>query len=254
MSEHVHVRRDGPRVTLTLDRPPLNVLTTAMIVALERALREADADPSARLVVVDAKGKAFSAGVDIADHVGDRIGPMMDALTSLFTTFDAVSIPTVAVLHGAVLGGGLELALGTDLAIACEDAKLGQPEIRLGLFAPPASVLLPRILGPRRALDLLLSGDTLEAAAALELGLVNAVFPRDGFADAASAWCARIERHSGAALRQAVRAARTGSTGSVESALGAVHRQYLDELMSTADAEEGLDAFQNKRGPVWKDR
>ena len=254
MSEHVRVRRDGPRVTLTLDRPPLNVLTTAMIVDLERALRDADADPTARLVVLDADGKAFSAGVDIADHVGDRIGPMMDALTSLFTTFDAISVPTVAVVHGAVLGGGLEVALGTDLVIAREDAKLGQPEIRLGLFAPPASVLLPRILGPRRALDLLLSGDTVDAAAALDLGLVNAVFPADGFTEAASAWCERIERHSGAALRQAVRAARTGAAGAVPEALRAVHRQYLDDLMPTEDAREGLDAFQNKRKPSWKDR
>lgn len=254
MSEHVRVRRDGPRVTLTLDRPPLNVLTTAMIVDLDRAIREADADPAVRLVVLDAEGKAFSAGVDIADHVGDRIEPMMDALTSLFTTFDAVDVPTIAVVHGAVLGGGLEVALGTHLVVACEDAKLGQPEIRLGLFAPPASVLLPRIVGPRRALALLLSGATIDAAAALEQGLVNEVLPQDGFREAAAVWCARIERHSGAALRQAVRAARTGCAGTVDAALVAVHRQYLDVLMRTEDAQEGLDAFQNKRSPVWKDR
>ena len=254
MSEYVRVRREGPRVTMTLDRPPLNVLTTAMIAELDRAIRAANADPAVRLVVVDAHGKAFSAGVDIADHVGDRIEPMMDALTSLFTTLDAVDVPTLAVVHGAALGGGLEVALGTRLAIACEDAKLGQPEIRLGLFAPPASVLLPRILGPRRALALLLSGDTIGAAVALEHGLVNAVLPADGFREAASAWCARIERHSGAALRQAVRAARTGGQDTIGRALSAVHRQYLDVLMHTDDAQEGLDAFQNKRSPVWKDR
>jgi len=254
MSDTVRIRRDGARVTLTLDRPPLNVLTIEMLLAIEAALREADADRSIRVVLIEGAGKAFSAGVDVADHVGERIGPMMDALTSLFTTFERIDVPTIAAVHGAVLGGGLEVALGARMILARDDARLGQPEIRLGLFAPPASVLLPRAIGDRRAAQLLLGGQPIPAAQALAWGLVQAVFPEDGFRESVDAWCAGIEAHSGAALRLAVRAIREGRSGTPAEGHRALHRLYLDDLMPTDDAREGLEAFQAKRPPVWKDR
>jgi cyclohexa-1,5-dienecarbonyl-CoA hydratase len=207
MSNEVRITRQGPRFTITMDRPPLNVVTIEMLRSVRDALVEADADPSVRVVRLEGAGRAFSAGVDVADHVGDRIEPMMDALTSLFETFERIDVPTVAVVHGAVLGGGLELALGCRLCVARDDAKLGQPEIRLGLFAPPASVLLPRLIGERRAFDLLLRGASIDAATALDWGLVQAVFPEEGFGDAVDAWGRCVPR------AQALRQRPTGRSG-----------------------------------------
>lgn len=254
MANGVRTSRAEHRATITLDRPPLNVITIEMLDGIREALVEADADPAVRVVRIEGAGRAFSAGVDIADHVGDRIEPMMDALIALFETFERVDVPTVAVVQGAVLGGGLEVALGCRLCVAREDAKLGQPEIRLGLFAPPASVLLPRIVGERRAFDLLLRGEPIDAATALDWGLVQAVFPEDGFGEAVDRWCAPLEQGSGAAARHAVRAVRDGRTGPPSEAHRALRALYLDGLMATEDAQEGLRAFQEKRPPRFRDR
>jgi cyclohexa-1,5-dienecarbonyl-CoA hydratase len=252
VSEGVRIATDGPLVRITLDRPPLNVLTTAMLVALADALERADRDRDVRVIRLDATGRAFSAGVDVSDHVGDRIAPMMDALERLFLAFDRTAAPIVSVVQGAALGGGMELVLGTDLCFASDRATFGQPEVRLGLFAPPASVLLPRLVGERRAVELLLTGDTVTAAEAERLGLVHRVFPHERLEDESAARIGRLLELSGAALRQAKAAVRAARVGSVADGLRAVDRQYRDELMRTADAHEGLAAFTEKRPPRWK--
>jgi cyclohexa-1,5-dienecarbonyl-CoA hydratase len=252
VSEGVRVARDGALLRVTLDRPPLNVLTTTMLVAIADALDRAGGDPGVRLVRLDAAGRAFSAGVDVADHVGDRIAPMMDALARLFETFDTLSVPVVAVVQGAALGGGMELVLGADLVWASDRATFGQPEVRLGLFAPPASVLLPRLLGERRAAELLLTGEPIAAEEAERIGLVHRAFAHDRLEDEARDRIARLLELSGAALRQAKAALRAARGGSVADGLRAVDRLYRDELMRTADAHEGLAAFQEKRPPRWK--
>ena len=164
MSDTVVVNREGPVVRITLSRPPLNVLTTEMMRAITATLGSLARDEDVRLVRLDAEGKVFSAGADVAEHTGEALEPMMQALDELFGAFATTSVPTLAVVHGAALGGGCELALGTDLCLASERASFGLPEIRLGVFAPPASVLLPRIVGERRALGLLLSGETIPKA------------------------------------------------------------------------------------------
>jgi cyclohexa-1,5-dienecarbonyl-CoA hydratase len=243
---------DGGLARITLDRPPLNVITLGMLDALREALEAADDDPQVRVIRLDARGKAFSAGVDVADHTADKVEAMMRALTRLFATFEAVAAPTVAVVHGAALGGGCELALACDLCLASEEAAFGQPEIRLGLFAPPASVLLPRCAGERRALGLLLSGVTIPAVEAERLGLVNRVFPAAEFEAGAAAELERLLGHSGAALRLAKRAVQTARGRPPAEAHAALERLYLDELMRTHDATEGLRAFIEKRSPRWK--
>jgi cyclohexa-1,5-dienecarbonyl-CoA hydratase len=252
MSECVRFAIDGPLARITLDRPPLNVLTTAMLSALADALARAGADPAVRVVRLDAAGKAFSAGVDVADHVGERIGPMMDALARLFETFEATATPIACVVQGAALGGGMEVVLGADLCWASDRASFGQPEIRLGLFAPPASVLLPRLVGERRAAELLLTGETVGAEEARAIGLVHRVFPHDDLAREAAARIGKLLELSGAALRQAKAAQRLARGRTVADGLRAVDRQYRDELMRTADAHEGLAAFREKRPARWK--
>jgi cyclohexa-1,5-dienecarbonyl-CoA hydratase len=250
----VRVAVEGGLARITLDRPPVNVLTTAMMRELAAALGRVASDASVRVVRLDAAGKAFSAGVDVGDHLGDLLPAMMDALAGLFVAFESVPQPTVAVVHAAALGGGLEVVLGCDLVVASERATFGQPEIKLGVFAPPATVLLPRLIGERRAAGLLLTGDLIDAAEARRIGLVHEVLPSEGFDAAAAAWIERLLALSGAALRRAKLAIAVSRGASVREAHTRVHDLYMNDLMTTEDAHEGLRAFVEKRPPVWKHR
>ena len=252
MSQNIRSSHEGSVARITLDRPPLNVLTTEMMSALAAALERAGASRDIRLVRIDAVGKAFSAGVDVADHIGPRLNAMMEALLYLFDVLERIPQPTVAVVPGAALGGGCELVLGCDLCLASDAASFGQPEVRLGVFAPPASVLLPRIVGERRALCLLLTGDAIPADEAERIGLVNRVFPEKDFARQTDAWLGRLLELPGQALRFAKRAVALARELPGEQAHGELHRIYLEELMQTSDAHEGLHAFMEKRAPVWK--
>lgn len=252
MSATVECRIEDGVARVTLDRPPLNILNIEMLEALSAVLERIAEDESVRVVRLDAVGRAFSAGVDVADHVGPKVDTMMDALRELFECFDRLPQTSVAVVSGAALGGGCELMLATDLCWASESASFGLPEIRLGLFAPPASLLLPRLIGERRALDLLLSGRTLGAEEAERIGLVNAVFPAESLEAEVSRRIDGLLAHSGAALRHAKRAVRAGRTPQQAEVYARIDRQYRDELMRTADAQEGLAAFMEKRQPRWK--
>ncbi len=254
MSAHLRCTVDGPLARITLDRPPLNVLTTAMMRELAAELDRVSAMSAVRVLRLDAEGKAFSAGVDVADHEGDLVKPMMDALRQLFDALARVPVPTVSIVQGAALGGGCELVLGTDICLASDRATFGQPEIRLGLFAPPASVLLPRIVGERRAMMLLLTGETIPASEAQAIGIVQRVFPADTLAAEADAWIGKLLEMSGAALRLTKRAVATARNCEAGVAQRAVQALYMDELMKTEDANEGVSAFIAKRRPEWKHR
>lgn len=252
MSGEIRFRTEGPLARITIDRPPLNILCTAMLVELGQSLERADSDDGTRLIRLDAEGKLFSAGVDVADHVGDRIEPMLEALTRLFDVLESLSRPTISVVHGPALGGGCELALATDLCFASERASFGQPEIRLGQLAPPASVLLPRLVGERRALELLLSGEAIPASEAERIGIVNRVFPEDRLEREVAARLERLSELSGAALRHAKRAVRAARGLPAAEARRAVQQLYSEALAGTADATEGPRAFLEKRPPRWK--
>lgn len=240
--------------TITLDRPPVNVLTGAMMRKLAAALRTAGADDAVRVVRLDAAGKTFSAGVDVAEHLGDALPEMMSALADLFLAFEEVPQPIVAVVQGAALGGGLEIVLGCDLVVASERATFGQPEIKLGVFAPPATVLLPRRIGLGAATSMLLIGESVDAAEARRLGLANEVFPVETFDAGAAAWIEKLLALSGAALRRAKRALKAASSRNVREAHQRMHDIYMNDLMATHDAGEGLRSFVEKRTAVWKHR
>ena len=250
----VRVAVEDGLARLTLDRPPLNVLTTAMMRELAEALRGVAGSADVRVVRLDAAGKHFGAGVDVADHEGEKLAPMMDALAELFAAFERVPQPIVAVVQGVCLGGALEVVAACDLVVASDDASFGQPEIKLGVFAPPASVLLPRLVGERVARGLLLTGEPISAADARSWGLVHAVVPRERLAEASAAWIGKLLALSGAALRQAKRAIGASAGLPLRDAHERVHRIYLEELMATSDAAEGLRAFVEKRPPVWTHR
>jgi cyclohexa-1,5-dienecarbonyl-CoA hydratase len=250
----VRRRWDGAVARLTLARPPLNVLTIAMMEDLNAALDEAAARPETKAILLEAEGKAFSAGVDVEDHMGDRVKPMLEAFHGIFRRLHALDCPTVAAVQGAALGGGAELATFCDLVVASEKATIGQPEIRVGVFPPIAALHYPVRVGRHRALQLLLSGQIIGAAEALRIGLVDLVAPPDMLAQTVEAELGRYTAQSAAVLRLTKRAVREAGGTPFEIALSRLEDLYQHELMATEDVHEGLKAFAEKRQPVWANR
>lgn len=250
-----HLRLDpGPAASVTLDRPPVNVLTIAMLEELAAAVEEAAGDPDAKAIVLTGAGKAFCAGVDVADHETDRVEAMIHAFAAAIRALLDSPLPVVAVLNGAALGGGLELALACDVVLARAGAKLGQPEIRLGVFPPAAAALMPRRIGVQRAMDLILTGRTITAEEGAAMGLVNRVVDAEELDAAVDEYIGQLTALSRPVLALARRAVVDGLDRSADEALARADRLYLEELMQLDDPYEGLAAFVAKRAPVWSDR
>ena len=240
--------------TLTLDRPPVNVLDIKTCRALDDALRGLSALDDVGVLVVAAKGKAFCAGVDVGEHRAATVAEMLRAFHAVCRALLNFPRPTLARVQGAALGGGCELVLCCDVAVAAESASLGLPEIGLGVLPPMAAVLLPPIVGPRAAAEALLWGETLPAARALHMGLVSEVVTDKTLDERIAARARRATELSAVTLRLARKALRLGARGLPEEALQAVEELYLTELMRTEDAAEGLNAFLEKRPPSWRHR
>ena len=238
---------------LTLARPPLNILTIDMMQEITGVLDDVIERASLKILLIEGDGKAFCAGVDIADHAPERVKPMLEAFHGIFRRLRRVPCATVAAVRGAALGGGAELATFCDVVVASEDAKLGQPEIKVGVFPPVAALHYPRGIGVARTLGLLLSGEVLTAADSLRIGLVDHVVPAEGFAEAVQARIARFRAHSAAVLQLTKRAVLEADGLAFDVALPMLEDLYRYELMTLADAEEGLRAFADKRTPIWRD-
>jgi cyclohexa-1,5-dienecarbonyl-CoA hydratase len=239
--------------TLTIAKPPVNVLDIAAMTEMDTALAALAGDTSIRLLVIAAAGeKAFSAGVEVADHTPDKVGHMIAVFHAVIRRIEAFPVPTLAAVNGTALGGGLEVALACDMIVAAAGAKLGQPEIKLAVFPPVAAILLPRLLPPVKANELLYGGCAITAEEALQYGLVNRVFTRESFAADVAGFCRPFVELSRAALAATKKAIRLAAGKTFEPALQAVEDSYLKELMATCDAKEGLEAFMAKRKPVWQ--
>jgi cyclohexa-1,5-dienecarbonyl-CoA hydratase len=249
----VWLERDGALLRLRLSRPKANIVDAAMIGALATAFAEYGTASGLRGVLLDAEGPHFSFGASVEEHLADRCASMLASLHALIVAMLDFPAPILAAVHGQCLGGGLELALACGPIFATPDAQLGQPEIKLGVFAPAASVLLPYRVNQPAAEDLLLSGRSVSGEQAKAIGLVHALAP-----DPAAAALAYFDEHlaarSAAALACALAAARTTLVADVRRRLTAVEQLYLDRLMTTRDANEGLDAFLAKRAPKWEHR
>jgi cyclohexa-1,5-dienecarbonyl-CoA hydratase len=244
---------DERLLRLRLGRPKANIIDTAMIAALDSALAEHVEDRRLAAALLDADGPHFSFGASVEEHLPDRCATLLHGFHGLVLRLAAAPLPVLVAVRGQCLGGGLELALAGHLVFVAPDAMLGQPEIKLGVLAPAASCLLPELIGPQRASDLLLSGRSIcgDEAVAIGLGLRAAPDPE-------RAALAYFEEHlspkSASSLRLAVKAARLDLVARVRAKIGAVERIYLDELMRTHDAVEGLNAFTAKRAPQWQHR
>ncbi len=245
----VAVDLDGRVATVSWHRPPLNVFDTGLLDAVASELRP-DRLGGANVVVLRGQGNVWSAGLSVEDHRGPRLRGMLRAFRGLLDALWRVPVPTVAVVEGPCLGGGLELLLPCDSAIASDGATFGQPEIKLGVFPPAALVGLPREIGPKAASDLLLSGRSISAARAAEIGLVT----RTVASSELEPELARLLRGYAEARREALvltKRLRQELEPFPWGALDRAEAAYLNELASLPEAEEGLTAFLEKRPPRW---
>lgn len=250
--EHIELARAGGVATLTLRRPPLNVLHLPMMAELNGALESVVADAHTAAIVLRAEGKAFCAGVDVADHTAERVGEMIGRFHSIFRKLAATDALTIAVVHGAALGGGCELACFCDVVLASERAKFGQPEVQVGVFPPVAASILPLKIGLGRAAELNALGAVVDAGEALRIGLASHVWPADQFDDRVGEYLGQLARLSRPVVRMAKRATWLAARGAILAHLDAAERLYLGELMTLADAHEGIAAFLEKRPPGWR--
>jgi len=254
--QHIKFKIDDRVARVTFARPPVNIFNIAMMLEINDALNQCAQQRELVAIVFDAAAdcRAFSAGVAIEEHAEETIFQMLDSFHAIFRNLEQLARPTIAVVDGPALGGGCELVIACDIAIASDRARFGQPEIKLGVFPPVAAVLLPQLIGEKRARQLILTGEIIEAAEAARLGLVNYVVPGNELEAKTSELLSRFRGLSAAALELTRKAIDLGRVRSLDSALKEVESLYLNELMKTHDANEGISAFIEKRKPQWRDR
>lgn len=249
--ETVQLRIDHRAAWITLDRPPLNVLDIAMMESLDAALERAL--PKSDFVIFQGAGpKAFCAGADVADHTPERVGEMLRAFHTVFRRLAASDCLTIAAVHGHCLGGGMELATFCDFVLATESAQFGQPEIKLGCYPPVAMVTLPRLIGMKAAMHLILTGHPISANEAHRLGFVTRVVADQELSTAVETLLGELRTLSPSVLHLTRKTLTRLHSGDFLRELEEMERVYLSELMQTHDAQEGIRAFREKREPIWK--
>jgi cyclohexa-1,5-dienecarbonyl-CoA hydratase len=244
---------DGGLLRLRLARPKANLVDAGMIAALHGALLAHGTHPALRGVLLDAEGPHFSFGASVEEHLPALCAQMLVSLHALVLALVEFPAPVLVAVRGQCLGGGLEVALAGSWIFAAPDAQFGQPEMKLGVFAPAASVLLPYRVNQPFAEELLYSGRSVGAAEAERKGLVQAVAD-DPEALALGWFHEHLHDKSAASIACATAAARGALRREVRARLAEVERLYLDKLMATRDANEGLTAFLAKRKPQWEHR
>jgi cyclohexa-1,5-dienecarbonyl-CoA hydratase len=243
------------RASLVFSHPTGNIVTAEIVAQLRAAVEDLANERQIKLVTLEGAGPDFSFGASIPEHGPGEIARVLPEMHALIFDLVALPMPTAAVVRGRCLGGGFELALACDFIFADETAMFGVPEIALGVFPPAASVLLPVRAGAARATSAILTGEARAAADWHALGLIERVAPTGGLAAAVDEWFQRtLAPRSAEALRQAVRAARLALSETLARDLPRIERLYLDDLMRTHDAVEGVQAFLEKRPPRWRDR
>jgi cyclohexa-1,5-dienecarbonyl-CoA hydratase len=239
---------------LTLDSPPLNILTAAMMDELSAAVERAHVDRSLVALAVTSSVRVFSAGADVGEHGPDDAPRMIAAFSRLFRALGSLDLPIVMAVDGAALGAGFELALMADVLLASIRATFGQPEIRLGFFAPVGVSLLPNRIGVARAIEITGTGRTYSAAEMHAMGVVSHVVSSEELEPALESVLSDLRRASPLVMRKNVRLARALAGRPFEEARLEAERVFLDELMRADDVREGIAAFVEKRHPVWRNR
>ena len=250
--QYINFHKTDNIAEIVLNNPPVNIMTQAMMEEMISVLDDLIKDDDLHLLIFKAEGKHFSAGADVSEHTREKCPEMIPVFMKLFYRINRIACPTIAVVQGSALGGGCELVTFCDIVIASEKAKLGQPEIAVGAIPPVAVAVFPHLVGRNKALELLLTGDVIPAAEAERIGLINKVFPEDTFQENVDEFISKISGMSSAVLKIMKMATDAGLYTSVDQALKNAEKIYLEKLMDTEDAHEGIQAFLEKRPPVWK--
>jgi cyclohexa-1,5-dienecarbonyl-CoA hydratase len=247
------LERDGALLRLRLARPKANLIDAQMIAALSGSFSTYRNSPGLLAVLLDHEGPHFSFGASVEEHLPENCAAMLAGLHALLGTMLEWRQPILVAIRGQCLGGGLELAMAGHLLFVAPDAQLGQPEIKLGVFPPAASVLLPLRIAQARAEDLLYSGRSIDGATAAAWGLANQC-AEEPYAAALAYFDAHLAGKSASSIAHGVHAARSPFAELARARLADAEESYLNELMNTRDAQEGLAAFLAKRSPAWEHR
>ncbi len=242
---------------LTLNRPKQNIMNIDMLREMTRAIESLSTRGDVRMILLDAAPECegyFSLGVGAEGYTQQMVFQMMDAFHSVFRVMMEISKPVLAVVEGVASGAGAELAAFCDLVVATENAHFRQPEIKLGVFPPMGAVVYPRVIGPHRAMELLLTGDSINALQAQQMGLVNRVVPREKLKETVDALVKRISEQSSPVLTLLKRVVFEGTWQPFDEALKRAQNIYLNQLFDLQDSQEGLRALIEKRKPVWKNK
>ena len=252
--QFVKFRQDGEVGRLTLDRPEHNLLNERMLAELAVGVMTLGDRSEVKLIILDSAAKAFCGGIELGEYTQRRVFQLLDAFQGTFSAMLDTSKPLLVVVNGPAFGGGAELAALGDLVLATPRARFSQPEIKLGVFPPLAAVVLPYILGPKLALELVLTGETLTAERAREVGLVNWLVPETELQNKMDEIVAKVTAQSGPVLTMAKKAI-IGSLGlSLREGVRNSMKVFLNELADLEDSREGLRALVEKRAPKWKNR
>ena len=243
---------DAPVARVTLEHSPLNVIDVQMMQELSTALVEIEGKPDISTIVLDAKGKAFSAGVEVAAHTPDKVADMLEQFHAVIRTLVATKKVTIAAVHGACLGGGAELAMVCDMVFTARDATWGFPEIKLGCYPPVAATALAALVGQKRASELILTGRTISGDEAVAIGLANKSANTQDVRSLVNDAIEHLKALSPAALAITKKAIYAWDSMHFDKGLARAEKVYLEELIKTNDAQEGILAFLEKREPRWK--
>jgi len=239
---------------ITLNRPKFNMMNIEMMNELNGLFEDLLKDDDLKCVTIDAEGKHFCTGVEVADHKPDQVEDMIATFNRIFELSNELEVPIIAIVQGFCLGGGMELAIACDVIAAGRSAQFGQPEIKVGFFPPYAAMRLPQLIGPAKAIEICTSGKFYSAAEAQSLGMIAHVFEDEQLAESAAKIVKEIQANSPLIIRLNKRAVKQHLGLAFKPALAGVSDLFLNTLMKTEDTLEGIASYEEKRKPVWKNK
>ncbi len=239
---------------ITFARPKHNVFNISMMKELNTVLENFIKDKDLKAVAMFGEGKSWCAGVDVGDHKPDMVDDMIAEFNRIFQLTEKIEVPIIAAVHGACLGGGMEIAIAADIILASDKAVFGQPEIKLGFFPPYAAIRLPALIGVAKAIEVCATGKLYPAKQARRLGFVSQVFENETFDKKVQDYINEIKYSSPLIIRLNKKAVKSNIGRNFDKALDSVSDLFLNKLMKTEDTLEGIASFEEKRKPEWKNR